>query len=64
MTLTHEFPDRHVELVFWRATITRGEPQGLDGQQLKWVECGALGAEKILEADRPFIEKLMLVTTL
>lgn len=64
MTLVHEYPDRHVELVLWRATIIRGEPRGLDGQGLKWVACGALGEERILEADRPFIEKLQLVSTL
>jgi 8-oxo-dGTP diphosphatase len=64
MTLSHEYPDRHVDLVLWRAKITRGEPHGLDGQRLKWVECRLLGAEKILEADRPFIEKLQLVSPL
>jgi 8-oxo-dGTP diphosphatase len=63
MTLTHQYPDRQVELVLWRATITRGEPRGLDGQSLKWVARGALGEERILEADRPFIEKLQFVST-
>lgn len=58
MTLTHEYPDRVVELVLWRAEITRGEPQSLDGQQLKWVEPRALGAEKMLPADEPFIAAL------
>ena len=43
MTLTHDYPDRIVDLVLWRATLTRGEPRGLDGQQLKWVDCRSLG---------------------
>ena len=63
MTLTHEYPDRVVDLVLWRATVKRGVPQGLDGQQLKWVDCGALAAERLLEADRPFIAALQLVSS-
>jgi 8-oxo-dGTP diphosphatase len=63
MTLTHDYPDRVVDLVLWRATVTRGVPQGLDGQQLKWVDCGALAAERLLEADRPFIAALQLVSS-
>ena len=42
----------------------RGVPRGLDGQQLKWVELRqSLGAERILEADRPFIAALQLVSS-
>jgi 8-oxo-dGTP diphosphatase len=63
MTLTHEYPDRVVELVLWRASVISGQPQGLDGQQLKWVAPDALSAEKLLEADRPFIAALQLVST-
>jgi 8-oxo-dGTP diphosphatase len=62
MTLTHEYPDRVVDLVLWRASAT-GEPHGLDGQQLKWVACDSLGAERLLPADRPFIEALQLLSS-
>jgi 8-oxo-dGTP diphosphatase len=41
MTLTHEYPDRVVDLVLWRVSAD-GEPRGLDGQHLKWVDCQAL----------------------
>jgi 8-oxo-dGTP diphosphatase len=58
MTLSHEYPDRVVDLVLWRAEIMRGEPQSLDAQQLKWVDPRALGAEKMLPADEPFIAAL------
>ena len=60
MTLTHEYPDRVVELVLWRATVTAGVPRGLDGQQLKWVSPDKLADEKLLEADRPFITALQV----
>jgi 8-oxo-dGTP diphosphatase len=57
----HDYPDRQVEVVLWRAAILEGEPRGLDGQRLKWVDVDALGAEQLLEADRPFIEALQLL---
>jgi 8-oxo-dGTP diphosphatase len=63
MTLTHDYPDRVVELVLWRATVTSGIPQGIDGQQLKWVDTYALGEERLLEADRPFIAALQLLSS-
>jgi 8-oxo-dGTP diphosphatase len=63
MTLTHDYPDRIVDLVLWRATVKSGVPQGLDGQQLKWVDCDALAAERLLEADRPFVAALQLVSS-
>jgi 8-oxo-dGTP diphosphatase len=63
MTLTHDYPDRIVDLVLWRATVERGEPRGLDGQQIKWVECESLGGERLLPADRPFIAALQLLSS-
>jgi 8-oxo-dGTP diphosphatase len=62
MTLTHEYPDRVVDLVLWRVSAV-GEPRGLDGQRLKWVDCHSLGTERLLEADRPFIAALQLVSS-
>ncbi len=58
MRLSHDYPDRTVDLVLWRATLTSGAPQGLDGQQLKWVDCQSLGNERMLPADTPFITAL------
>ena len=63
MTLTHDYPDRIVDLVLWRAILVRGEPRGLDGQQLKWVDCTDLPAQRLLPADRPFIDALQLVSS-
>jgi hypothetical protein len=41
--MSHEYPDRIVDLVLWHASIASGEPRGLDGQQLQWVSCQSLG---------------------
>jgi 8-oxo-dGTP diphosphatase len=63
MRLEHDYPDRVVDLVLWRATLLDGEPRGLDGQQLKWVDCEALKDERLLPADQPFIAALQLVSS-
>lgn len=58
MTLRHDYPDRSLELALFEVLDFVGDPQPRDGQRLKWVAPAALGAEDILEADRPFIEAL------
>jgi 8-oxo-dGTP diphosphatase len=58
LTLTHAYPDRAVELSMWIVDDYSGEPRALEAQQIKWVAIGELGAQDILEADRPFIEAL------
>ena len=58
LTLTHTYPDRAVELSMWIVDRFSGEPRALEAQQIKWVAVAHLGAEDILEADRPFIEAL------
>jgi 8-oxo-dGTP diphosphatase len=63
MTLSHEYPDRIVDLVLCRARLLRGEPRGLDGQALKWVDCQSLGNERLLPADEPFIAALQLLSS-
>jgi 8-oxo-dGTP diphosphatase len=59
MRLRHRYSDRSVELSMWIVERYRGVPRGLDGQLIKWVRPPALGAEDLLEADRPFIEALL-----
>jgi 8-oxo-dGTP diphosphatase len=63
MTLSHEYPDRIVDLVLWKARLLHGEPRGLDGQALKWVDCQSLGKERLLPADEPFIAALQLLSS-
>ena len=63
MALTHDYPDRIVEIALWHARIVSGEPRGLDGQRLKWVDARTLGDERLLEADRPFIAALQLLSS-
>jgi 8-oxo-dGTP diphosphatase len=55
----HEYPGRVVWLDMWVVGAWSGEPQGLDGQALKWVEVARLQEEDILEADAPIVAALM-----
>ena len=61
--LGHEYPDRIVDLTLWHASIAHGEPRGLDGQNLKWVDCRALAAERLLPADQPLIPALQALSS-
>jgi 8-oxo-dGTP diphosphatase len=56
---SHAYPERVVWLDMWIVSSWSGEPRGLEGQALKWVELPALPTEDILEADRPIIEALL-----
>jgi 8-oxo-dGTP diphosphatase len=60
-TMSHEYPDRIVDLVLWHASTT-DTPRGLDGQQLKWVDCQSLGSERLLPADLPLIPHLQALS--
>jgi len=54
-----EYPARTLRLEMWIVTDWIGEPRGLDGQALKWVEPARLGEEDILEADQPIVAALI-----
>ncbi len=58
VSLVHDYAERQVELHLHLVQGWDGCAQGLDGQRLKWVPLAELGAEDILEADRPFIDAL------
>jgi 8-oxo-dGTP diphosphatase len=61
-SMSHEYPDRIVDLVLWHVSWT-GTPRGLDGQQLKWVDCQSLGRERLLPADLPLIPALQALSS-
>jgi 8-oxo-dGTP diphosphatase len=56
--LSHDYPERRVELCIWRVNSYSGTPHSLDGQALKWVELEQLHREDLLEADRPIVALL------
>ena len=58
VSLSHDYADRRIEIALWIVEDFSGEPQGLDGQLLKWVSPAKLHDEDMLEADVPFIRAL------
>jgi len=61
MSLTHDYPDRHVSIDFYLIREWKSEPLGLEGQALKWVAAKDLDAEDLLPADLPVVEALKAV---
>jgi 8-oxo-dGTP diphosphatase len=57
-TLTHEYPERHVELSVWIVDGYDGIAAGLEGQPLRWEHPSALRALPLLPADLPIVDWL------
>ena len=60
LRLHHEYPDRDIDLDVWRVDTFSGEPQGLDGQALRWCSLADLPRAQLLPADVPVITALRL----
>jgi 8-oxo-dGTP diphosphatase len=58
MNLSHRYPDRSVDLEFFLVTDWDGEPQGLEGQGLRWVAVNDLDTDELLPADAPLVAAL------
>jgi 8-oxo-dGTP diphosphatase len=52
------YPGRTIWLDVWVIKDWSGQPQGLDGQALEWVEPSRLHEHDILEADAPIVAAL------
>ena len=58
MDLHHEYPDRVVDIEFFLVTAWQGEPEGLEGQGLRWIPVDELDADTLLPADVPVVTAL------
>lgn len=58
--VAHDYGDRHVVLDVHLVQRWRGEPRGLEGQPLAWVEPTELDAYPLPAADRPVLAALQL----
>ena len=55
MAVEHDYGDKHVRLDVHRVMRWQGEPRGLDGQALKWVQPTRLRDLDMPPADEPLI---------
>ena len=57
-TVTHAYPEKTVELFFYRCEL-EGEPKPMIGQQMRWVARAELASMPFPEADRDLISQLI-----
>jgi len=58
MHLEHDYADRSVSIHFFLVSGWKNEPEGLEGQALRWVLPALLHDHRLLPADVPVIEAL------
>ena len=58
--IPHSYPDRKVLLDVWHVTHWHGEPEGREGQQLRWVSKGRLHDYSFPQANRPIVKAAQL----
>lgn len=57
-TLEHAYPEKVVQLSFFRCELVMGEPTGKEGQALAWIGIDELGDYEFPAADVRLLEKL------
>ena len=58
MNLCHEYDDRIVSIEFFIVNRWSSDPEGREGQALRWVKKERLAAARLLPADVPFVAAL------
>ena len=56
--IEHDYPDILVSVQFFRVNSWEGEPTGLEGQQIRWVQRAHLHEQNLLPADEPVVKAL------
>ena len=59
-SLSFEYPETQVELYFQLVTSFKGEPQGVEGQKIQWVDLPSLLTLDFPEANKPILAMLNL----
>ena len=54
----YRYPDKQVELVFYRVSEFTGEPDGSQFEEIRWVTPGELPGFDFLEGDVAFVREL------
>ena len=56
--VTHDYPDKSVQLKFFLCRINRGEPEPLGCAAVKWIDKSGLNAHEFPAADAQLLKKL------
>lgn len=57
-TVRHEYPEKTVELHFFRCSIARGQARPIDCAEIRWVAPYEFSMYEFPAADRPLLEAL------
>ena len=61
MEVIHEYPDLTVHLTLFNATITEGEPQKLEHNDIQWIAPSEIPKYEFCPADEEILEKIKLI---
>ena len=59
MEVTHEYPDLTVHLTLFNATISEGEPQKLEHNDIQWISPSEIPNYEFCPADEAILEKII-----
>ncbi len=52
---SHDCADKRINLHFWLVPVWQGAPEGLEGQELRWLKPSGLMEQGLLPADEPIV---------
>ncbi|MGC1509937.1 Nudix family hydrolase [Ketobacter sp.] len=58
--ISHDYPDKKVLLDVWKVTQFNGSPEGLEGQEIRWVRKSQLGDYEFPAANVPIVTAAQL----
>lgn len=58
-TIEHQYSDKHVRLHFWDVLEFQGEPEGCEGQQLRWVSLSDIANYEFPKANQDVVQQLL-----
>ena len=61
--LTHDYPDRKVELLVYLVTSYQGEPTGKENQALSWLSPSKLNQINFLSGNQKIIDAVQAIAT-
>ncbi|QBL08483.1 8-oxo-dGTP diphosphatase MutT [Rheinheimera sp. D18] len=59
MQLKYNYPEKTVLLDVWLVSEFTGEPQGREGQPLRWVTVAELSSIEFPDANQPIVQRLV-----
>lgn len=59
MDVDHEYPDLHVHLTLFNASIRQGTPQMLEHNDIRWITPGEIPQYEFCPADEAILKRLL-----